>query len=93
MGTATVQVAYNWLRGTRDQGKRTHIDRLTIDSRKMTGFRNIISHMSNVRRASALPLRWLVLLPVCAFTACVLARAIMLVPTAITSLERTALAG
>ena len=47
-GTVTLNIRYNWLRGTADGGRRTHIDLLTVAPRKSTGARNIVSHLSNV---------------------------------------------
>ena len=47
-GTVVMRVRYHWLRGTRDEGRRTHIDRLTVAPRKLTGRRSFITHVSNV---------------------------------------------
>lgn len=47
-GTVSVTIDYKWLRGTEDQGMHTHIDKLTVERRKMNGLKNLVSHISNV---------------------------------------------
>ena len=43
-----LQVNYTWLRGTADNGERSDVDRVTIDARKKSGVRNLVSNLSNV---------------------------------------------
>jgi hypothetical protein len=47
-GSVTMDISYKWLQDTEDKGMHTEVDQLTLDSRKMNGIRNIVSHVSNV---------------------------------------------
>ena len=44
----SLTIDYKWLRGTEDQGMHTHIDKLTVEPRKMNGLKNFVAHISNV---------------------------------------------
>jgi hypothetical protein len=43
-----IEIEYNWLRGTRDDGGRISTTQLLINSRKLSNPLAVISHVSNV---------------------------------------------
>lgn len=48
MGTVDIEVDYNWVRGTHDDGNRVHTLSLTVNRRKLKNLRSVVAHVSNV---------------------------------------------
>lgn len=48
IGVVVVEIEYNWLRGTRDDGGRTSTTQIRINNRKLPSPMAVISHVSNV---------------------------------------------
>ena len=48
VGTVEIDINYQWLRGTHDNGKRVRTLSLTVNRRKLKNLRSVVSHVSNV---------------------------------------------